>query len=856
MNMENQSNLPPEEISLSFVEGIFSMLENESTEIEQPEEINLDSTFLEAAAVFVFYDPKTIQPAGGDFSDEIREEAIRELIGCSEMVLDTNQAAQAAVEAPDPQKLMAAQRNTAAIARMAIAAGDAKGLKTSQWALNPKIDNRVRYYLKDDVRRQVLGNLLKQNRVNQALEANGTTDQLDGGVLQQVFTRCLLKDFPVLESLDLEMLNALDRVVDWLSGTGIAGLLPAPREIRRRIEVLEVFKPFKHLTGQYVGGKFVEQFRGRRQELSTLRKYVGVAPPQGVLETAQRFVQHYIDQVFDLQKSPPLLIYGLGGVGKSTLLAKFILEHAEAHQKDRFPFVYLDFDRPHLSALEPETLLIEAARQLSIQYADVDALAPSFAAFLKRWEKASFILSDSKSTESVFLKPDVAARQTRTDREEILLEFVGLAEKLSKRDYKPFLIVLDTFEEVQYKGRDYVEVLYGFISQLQLQYPLLRVVIAGRSPIREFRTQPLPITDLDQEAAKGFLMRLGLVDPKAIELIVAKVGGNPLSLKLAAELVKNADVRELEQTSLSSPRYLFFEKRFSELEVQGVLYRRILAHVHNPTVRKLAHPGLVLRYITPDLILKVLAEPCQLPIASMEEATAVFNEMSREVSLIQQEGADKLKHRPDVRKVMLKLIRESKPDTVEEIHRRAADYYAKKNDITSRAEEFYHRLSLNQSPRALDVRWLDGIQKYLLRSFDELPPKGQAYLSARVGMESDDLSIWEEADIEDQERRLVRKVAELLNSGLPERALGLIAENATKVGNSMLSFLHAKALAQLNRFDEAQETAQRALDAAPDLSNSRITSELNQYAEGNTEGDPAKREEDRGEDEGLTMVSL
>ena len=45
--------------------------------------------------------------------------------------------------------------------------------------------------------------------------------------------------------------------------------------------------------------------------------------------------------------------------------------------------------------------------------------------------------------------------------------------------------------------------------------------------------------------------------------------------------------------------------------LQGVLFRRILGHIHTPEIRQLAHPGLVLRRITPDLIKEVLGRTVQ-----------------------------------------------------------------------------------------------------------------------------------------------------------------------------------------------------------------------------------------------------
>ena len=60
-------------------------------------------------------------------------------------------------------------------------------------------------------------------------------------------------------------------------------------------------------------------------------------------------------------------VCGPGGMGKSTLVARYLLDTPDQ------PFVYLDCDRPGLSAEEPITLLAEAVRQLGLQF-------PKFAA--------------------------------------------------------------------------------------------------------------------------------------------------------------------------------------------------------------------------------------------------------------------------------------------------------------------------------------------------------------------------------------------------------------------------------------------------------------------------------------------
>lgn len=54
----------------------------------------------------------------------------------------------------------------------------------------------------------------------------------------------------------------------------------------------------------------------------------------------------------------PILLWVTGGVGKSTLLARFILDHAEIDGAKRIPYSYLDFDDSEVDPMHLETLLL------------------------------------------------------------------------------------------------------------------------------------------------------------------------------------------------------------------------------------------------------------------------------------------------------------------------------------------------------------------------------------------------------------------------------------------------------------------------------------------------------------------
>ena len=122
-------------------------------------------------------------------------------------------------------------------------------------------------------------------------------------------------------------------------------------EIRSALPVVEPPAP----PGQLAGEGFV----GRQRERQA-RRLRGRARARDLASAARRAISQ---AVYSFQDRPPLMVHGPGGVGKSTLLARFILEHLDAGAPGRLPFVYLDIDRPAVNLEQPLTILVEAMRR-------------------------------------------------------------------------------------------------------------------------------------------------------------------------------------------------------------------------------------------------------------------------------------------------------------------------------------------------------------------------------------------------------------------------------------------------------------------------------------------------------------
>jgi hypothetical protein len=247
-----------------------------------------------------------------------------------------------------------------------------------------------------------------------------------------------------------------------------------------------------------------------------------------------------------------MMVFGPPGIGKSTLLAKFVLDHARSPGL-QIPFVYADFERPTLSVIEPTTLLAEAARQLATQYPSarnqLDALAEQAdeETLRQRVEQVHVEeLEDVSVTRGAVRRG--AARDLRMGHvgreEKIITELAAVlidAVLDTSSDLAPLLIVLDSFEKAQYRRSPYLSRIWNVLTALQDRYALVRIVVSGRAAVEDLTVGGRSavyhrVDELDPTARIGFLRAQGVEDTAVAALLGKSFGGNPLSLKLAAKV--------------------------------------------------------------------------------------------------------------------------------------------------------------------------------------------------------------------------------------------------------------------------------------------------------------------------------
>ena len=149
---------------------------------------------------------------------------------------------------------------------------------------------------------------------------------------------------------------------------------------------------------------------------------------------------------------------------------------------------------------------------------------------------------------------------------------------------------------------------------------------------------------MDADAAAGFdavagraylrarLQRYDLppVSDEHLDRLVEQVDGNPLGLRLAAQVFAREGLAGVEE-AIGRQR---LSAAVAEERLQGLLHARIVEHLENDDLKKLADPGLIVRRLTVDVVREVLAGPCGITFDTTTPEV-LFAALRNEVSLVE-----------------------------------------------------------------------------------------------------------------------------------------------------------------------------------------------------------------------------
>lgn len=391
-------------------------------------------------------------------------------------------------------------------------------------------------------------------------------------------------------------------------------------------------------------------------------------------------------------------IGGMGGVGKSTLLA----EIRRRHRKAGTVCATLDFDRPGIEGGDPLGLSRDLARQV-VEL--VGAPAGSLYAAIKATASGQLTRGASDRTQTHILLSEVA-------------------QVLRQQDMA-MLLTLDTMESLTLHGDSAAHALLDWLQLLKQLMPRLALLAAGREtmpPVFAKEATATILTGLPDEAAAKLLGAFGVSGPAA-EQLIALARGNPLVLHLGAKVVADGS-KALTASGDISPDA-------SAQMKAGQLYRLILSRIDSPELRAVAHPGLLLRQVSAPLLLDVIAPEVGLSLSD-DEAKDLLDRLKKHVWLVAEQG-EWLTHRPELRLVLLDLQIAEDPNRARRIFAAAAEWHAqRKDDVLA----LYYRLQ--------DMRWTkrapkidpDAAERFTRAMMEELPRAAQDLLALARGERS------------------------------------------------------------------------------------------------------------------------
>ena len=615
------------------------------------------------------------------------------------------------------------------------ASGEPAILRNSEVVM---IGGRRRLRLSDAARGAVLTRAAGNERftalLSEAVAGDKTTPPAlvsEAGARSAMLRRCLTGDGLDLAVATPTTLRTVVSAMERLRGITLPAPFPPLTDAQRMLDRAELLEPLRitiGATGPWDQPPDTDRFVGRTRELTQLRAFVDEIDSEGYLEAGARQVTGAAEglrQSLGDQRAPGVrLIIARGGLGKSALIAKFVLDHA-LKQSRRFPFAYLDFDRAAIQSRDPRSLLLEVARQVALQFPE-----QAGAALGALREQIRQLLAGTTSA-----APDA-------DPFEAFRSIVR--HHITQRE-RALLVVLDTVENAQ-TDQQAMSGLLAFVERLSAGgFTELRLVAAGRGQIPE-------LLAASQVRREGVAIALGPLSVRDAREMVRKFGTSllgewrhewtnrlaggdgeaderrePLSLRVAVEILRDElpakrDARSVEIEKLGEVGEGFV----------GRLYmNRVIGHVSGgEDVRKLAWPGLVIRRVSVPIIRDLLAPLLKL---NPESAADMFNALATQVWIVFRDG-DVLRHQPDLRARTLPWMRQM-PE-FDSINAEALKYFdgRRTEGAQQTAEWLYHRLLGGESPQTVDRSWTDAVGPFLRDAAEDFAPRSAAadYLAART----------------------------------------------------------------------------------------------------------------------------
>jgi hypothetical protein len=421
-----------------------------------------------------------------------------------------------------------------------------------------------------------------------------------------------------------------------------------------------------------------------------------------------------------------LLLTGLGGAGKSTLLVSFLQSLV---REGKAVIALLDFDRPGVNPTDTTWIEFEISRQVGYQLPILEGELRSVRQELRDLNRrpgqygSDFEKSSSERSNRSLMRT--------------------MRNRLVDRGSTTFVLALDTFETVverdlQGKLVEWLYYLGDALASINLKVIFSGRIFEGKEPLFGGVAQKrIVVGELEPADATtllgNFKIELALAERIARSDVLPR---RPLELRLLAQLIERDPRTDLDKLE----RELREGGPAAQELFAGLVYRRILERLPDGPARDLAYPGLILRYLTVEILTDVLAPALAMQELTPDQARRALDDLTNYDWLVYRRG-DQVWHRSDLRRSTLAPMLSSDRQRTVEIRKRAIEYFERTPvSGTPRperlAEALYHRLMRAEPSDQGDEYDLQAIRRLLThieQSSAELPPTGAALLKLARG---------------------------------------------------------------------------------------------------------------------------
>lgn len=387
-----------------------------------------------------------------------------------------------------------------------------------------------------------------------------------------------------------------------------------------------------------------------------------------------------------------LIITGLGGIGKTTLLHRLAEYTVAERPSPAAGVVTLDFAHDELRS-DPLHLL-EVFLKETAPFCDLRQLDQELSCVQQENIKQLKQLAYERSQTGVSEADDPVLREIR--RQLRALQTETLYSQLKTLTLQQLVMMLDTCEwfnepEGMEVGQWVLnELVPSAHSRLKQQGKRCAVVIASRvqpklDSVNGREQRRLALSMLGKAAVDRYLERKGMQDANLRQRVYEVTRGHALCVSIIGEFWENREEQTQPLTLGDLPELQVEE--FSEIALMRFTNERVLRQLKSP-FKELTRYGVLLRSFDLPLLRAVFPE-----LLTESDALALFNQLVR-YPYIESRGNYRYAFHELVRDALAEETRKEEPETLLAYHKRALDYLAERAPHSP--DWYYHLLACDE----------------------------------------------------------------------------------------------------------------------------------------------------------------